>query len=188
MNSKTSNYKTSNYKASNYRARNSTAKPELRYKNPEPNEDITYLLVPFREKEYAKTKNARYAPKYGLWFTKKTNPNYEILTKKYPFVPYDIKYLYVPYAEKDTAKMRGAKWCPIAARWYSLHGTAGFEEWLTPKEEDEEELPIVPRLSKPYNINGRSVRILLNNRAPPETTPPAPVRTPSAPVRTSAED
>lgn len=97
---------------------------------------LTYLNVPFAEKDYAKARGARWDPAKRKWYVR--GDPHEALTK---YIQPDLVdpetgmskedekvasgalkqvYLKVPFAEKDYAKGFGARWDPEKKSWYVL--------------------------------------------------------------------
>ena len=72
----------------------------------------TYLEVDFADKDYAKSKKAKWCQARKRWYVKGQ------------YIPVDLKQfaivdLCVPYEMKDEAKTLGAKWDVIRKTWYS---------------------------------------------------------------------
>ena len=94
----------------------------------------TYLEVDFADKDYAKSKKAKWCQIRKKWYVKGQ------------YIPVDLKQfaivdLCVPYEIKDEAKALGAKWDVIRKTWYSNKkrvDETGLKRFLEGYVEDED--------------------------------------------------
>lgn len=85
---------------------------------------VTYLKVPYADKDDAKAMGARFDPDFKLWYTQGLHVA--------PFLARWQVYLNCPYKQKDEAKAKGAQFDKEKKRWY-ISGTknlADFSRWL----------------------------------------------------------
>ncbi len=93
-------------------------------------------MVPFSEKDEAKSLGARWDPEIKLWFD--PSPGNARLDKWFrpagpkdsPADPKDKKYLAVPFNEKEEAKSLGAKWDHTIKLWYDPSSdSSALDKW-----------------------------------------------------------
>jgi hypothetical protein len=90
--------------------------------------EITWLEVPYEEKDAAKCAGARWDPEKRQWYVP---PNVD-RTRLHQWIKRRV-HLTCGFQDKDVAKSRGARWDAIAGKWYIVEpgmDRALFVEWL----------------------------------------------------------
>jgi len=84
---------------------------------------ITYIDVPYEQKDEAKSMGARWDPDERRWYVQEN---------AWSFSRWFRRYLDVPYEQKDEAKSMGARWDPDRMQWWisGVDDLSGFHRWL----------------------------------------------------------
>ena len=93
--------------------------------------EITWLEVPYSEKENARKYGARWSPESNSWYA----PAGIDTTHLRRWIPSARIFLDCPFAQKDEARKRGARWDREKMSWYITEDQPkqAFAEWLSGK-------------------------------------------------------
>ena len=125
-----------------------------------PQNDKTYISVPFRDKEEAKSLGAKWDRQESSWYIpgnldkssfnkwlNRDDSNEHVKSASVNMNDQSNKtYLAVPYTDKDEAKSLGAKWDKVAKSWYvSGEVSDKLKKWLPENNPIQQDPALTPR-------------------------------------------
>ena len=93
-----------------------------------PTDAVTWLHVPYSERNFAKDSGARWDPEERRWYARRGAD----LSDLRRWTAATRIYLKVPYEQKDVAKAHGARWDPSYRAWYISEDVdrMPFAQWI----------------------------------------------------------